>query len=193
MKLLIIVSLTVLVLTFIALNSGAYNIAATDKHWAITEKLISWVRDSSIKARAKEMEVPVLDDPVMVEKGFKQYHAMCTECHLSPGKKPTALAIGLYPQAPLFYERAPVTDEGEKSSLSKKYFWAIKNGIKMTAMPAWGPTHNDETIWTITAFLQKLHGMTAERYAALVDAHRDDLMHEHEHEHNHDHNHGHHH
>ncbi|MDV6345814.1 cytochrome c [Nitrosomonas sp. Is37] len=185
MKLLIIVSLTVLVLTFIALNSGAYNIAATDKHWAITEKLISWVRDSSIKARAKEMEVPVLDDPAMVEKGFKQYHAMCTECHLSPGKQPTELAIGLYPQAPLFYERVPVTDEGEKSSLSKKYFWAIKNGIKMTAMPAWGPTHNDETIWAITAFLQKLHGMTTERYTALVDTHHDDLMHDHNHGHHH--------
>ncbi len=180
MKLLIIVSLTVLVLAFIALNSGAYNMAATDKHWAITEKLIGWVRDSSINARAKEIEIPVFDD-VMLEKGFKQYHAMCTECHLAPGKQPTEQAIGLYPQAPLFYERAPVTDEGEKSSLSKRYFWVIKNGIKMTAMPAWGPTHNDETMWAITAFLQKLHGMTAAQYSALVDAHGDDLMHDHDH------------
>lgn len=179
MKLLIIVSLTVLVLILIALNSGAYNIAATDKHWGITEKLISWVRDSSINARAKEIEIPVLDDDVMLEKGFKQYHAMCTECHLAPGKQPTEQAIGLYPQAPVFHERELVTDEGEKSFLSKRYFWVIKNGIKMTAMPAWGPTHNDEIIWATTAFLLKLHGMTAAQYSALVDAHGDDLMHDH--------------
>lgn len=187
MKQFIIVSLTVLVLLLTGLNFGIYNMAATDKHWAPTEKLISWVRDSSINARAKEIEIPVLDEDVMLEEGFKQYHAMCTECHLAPGKEPTAQAIGLYPQAPLFYERAPVTDEGEKSFFSKRYFWVVKNGIKMTGMPAWGPTHNDETIWAITAFLQKLHGMTAAQYSALVDTHGDDLMHDHHHDGDHHH------
>lgn len=181
MKLFIVLSLAVLVLVVVALDSGAYNIAATEKHWAITEKLISWVRDSSIKARAEELEVPPLDDEALVEKGFQHYKAMCTGCHLAPGKEPTELALGLYPQAPEFSEREPVTDAQEKLNLSRKYFWVIKNGIKMTAMPAWGLTHNDEAIWALTAFLHKLHGMPAEQYAALAGSRRDDNSDDHHH------------
>ncbi|MCO6428933.1 c-type cytochrome [Nitrosomonas communis] len=183
MKSFIIVSLITVVLVLIALGSGAYNMAATEKHWAITEQMISWVRESSIKARAEELEVPALDNADIIAKGFKQYHAMCTECHLAPGKQPTELAIGLYPQAPLFYERAPVTDADDKLYLSKKYFWVIKNGIKMTAMPAWGSTHSDEAMWATVAFLHKLHGMTAEQYAAFGgEPHRED---DHTHDHHH--------
>lgn len=181
MKLLIAVSLAVLVLVFLALNSGAYNMAATDKHWTITEKMITWVRESSIKARAEELEVPTLDEAAMLGKGLKEYNAMCTECHLAPGIQPTELAVGLYPQAPVFHEREQVTDAQDKLYLFKKYFWVIKNGLKMTAMPAWGLTHTDEEIWAIAAFVLKLPGMTAEQYAAMGGEHRHADPHDHHH------------
>ena len=35
-------------------------------------------------------------------------------------------------------------------------------------MPAWGLTHDDETIWNIVAFLQKLPRLDAKGYRALV-------------------------
>ena len=177
MKAFIAVSLAALVLVLVALGSGAYNMAVTEKHWAITEKLITWVREGSIKARAKDLKVPTFEfeEEDMLAKGFAQYHAMCTGCHLTPGKQPSELAVGLYPQAPLFYERAPVINEEDKLYLFKKYFWVIKHGIKMTAMPAWGSTHDDESIWTMAAFILTLHGMTDEQYAALVDTHFDKL------------------
>jgi mono/diheme cytochrome c family protein len=178
MKAFVAVSLVALVLVLVALGSGAYNMAATEKHWAITEKLITWVRESSIKARAEDLKVPTFEEEDMLAKGFVQYNTMCTECHLTPGKQPTELAAGLYPQAPLFYERVPVIDEEDKLYLLKKYFWVIKYGIKMTAMPAWGITHDDELIWAMAAFISTLHGMTAEQYAALVDTHRDKLEHD---------------
>ena len=37
----------------------------------------------------------------------------------------------------------------------------------MTGMPAWGPTHSDEKIWTMVAFLEKLPHMTAEQYKEM--------------------------
>lgn len=178
MKLFITISLVALILIFVALGSGAYNIAATEKHWAITEKMIAWVRESSIKARAEELEVPAFEEADMLAKGFKHYNDMCTECHLSPGKQPTELARGLYPQAPIFHERALVINEEDKLFLLKKYFWVIKHGIKMTAMPAWGHTHDDESIWAMASFVHKLHGMTAEQYAALVDSLDDNPEHD---------------
>ncbi len=173
MKLIIYVILAFLILGligFFALSSGAYNIAATDKHWEITEKAIEWARESSIRTHAEKLEVPPLDDESLLITGAKHYDAMCTECHLSPGQNQTEMAMGLYPQATVFYEREPINDKTDKLEHAKKYFWVIKNGIKMSAMPAWGPSHDDDDIWAMTAFVQKLSAMTSEQYTELVNS-----------------------
>lgn len=185
MKSFIILSLAALLIIIFTLGSGAYNMAATEKHWAITEKVITWVRESSIEVRAKDLEVPTIDETDILLIGAEHYNAMCTICHLAPGRKPTELATGLYPQAPVFHERTPVTDAEEKLHSTKEYFWVIKNGIKMTAMPAWGLTHDDESIWAMAAFVHRLHGMADEQYEAIVETDH------HGHQHNDDH--GHHH
>lgn len=47
-------------------------------------------------------------------------------------------------------------------------FWVIKHGIKMTGMPAWGASHDDEKIWSVVAFLRKLAELDARRYREMV-------------------------
>ena len=44
----------------------------------------------------------------------------------------------------------------------------MKHGLKMTGMPAWGVTHNDELLWDVVAFLRKLPELTADQYQTLV-------------------------
>lgn len=51
----------------------------------------------------------------------------------------------------------------------KAAFWIIKHGIKMSAMPAWGGSHDDATIWSMVAFLRKLPDMTPAQYKEAVD------------------------
>ena len=46
----------------------------------------------------------------------------------------------------------------------------IQNGIRMTGMPAFGPTHTDEQIWNIVAFLRRMHELSPEQYAQMVAA-----------------------
>lgn len=152
----------------IALNLGAYNILATDKHWAVTEAVIGWIRESSIKARAKDVKAPALDDRNRLSTGAGNYDAMCTACHSAPGREPTELAQGLYPQAPVFHERGAEANDEQALNRAKEHFLVIKHGIKMTGMPAWGLTHDDETIWAMVAFIRKLSGMTTEQYRELT-------------------------
>ena len=45
--------------------------------------------------------------------------------------------------------------------------WVIKNGIRMTGMPAWGPTHDDAELWDIVAFVKTLPQTSAADYRAL--------------------------
>ena len=66
---------------------------------------------------------------------------------------------GLYPQPPnLSAERV-----GPRAA-----FWVTKHGIKMTGMPAWGASHDDDTIWAIVAFLQELPTLDRETYERLT-------------------------
>lgn len=162
-----------LILVIIAVGSGAYNIAATEKHWDITEKMIAWVRDSSVEARSRDLKTPSLDDKNLLSQGAEHYQAMCTICHLAPGAEPTELSMGLYPKAPIFHQREPIMDQEKKLDRAKAYFWVIKNGLKMTAMPAWGLSHDDNDIWGMTAFVLKMGNMTPEQYAELVNPTKD--------------------
>lgn len=179
-----------IILVLIALGSGAYNMAATEKHWAVTEKIIAWVRDNSIEARAKNQQVPALDDEQMRLMGAEHYDAMCTVCHLAPGMKPTELSLGLYPQAPKFFEREPSKNQNqtEKLERARAHFWVIKNGLKMTAMPAWGLSHDDNSIWAMVAFVLELGAMTPEQYQQIVQAAKTQ-SHDHDHQDNQGHEH----
>ena len=85
---------------------------------------------------------------------------MCVGCHGANGIERSEGAKGMYPDPPRFYRHASRMDP-------KEMFWTIKNGIKMTGMPAFGPTHSDQKIWAMTAFIkEKLQTMTTEEYNA---------------------------
>ena len=85
---------------------------------------------------------------------------MCSECHLAPGVKRTEISQGLYPRAPELRRKTTLTPEEQ--------FWVVKHGIKMTGMPAWGVTHDDDLLWDVVAFVRKLPELTPEQYEALV-------------------------
>lgn len=182
MRILLNLFITTIIVVIIALAFGAYNMAATDKHWEITEKFIERMRESSIEIRSRDLTVPSLEGADLLSAGAEHYHAMCTVCHLAPGMKPTELSIGLYPRAPVFHEREPISDATEKLAHARAYFWVIKNGLKMTAMPAWGLSHNDDDIWGMTAFIFKLSKMTPEHYQELIHSAQHET-HGHDHEH----------
>lgn len=139
--------------------SGIYNIGADDHHTKPVFAMLQTLRDRSIHIRSDNIKVPDLNDPQLILKGAGQYAAMCTQCHLKPGMKDSEIRPGLYPQPPNLSQRH--VDP-------KVAFWVIKHGIKMSAMPAWGGSHDDPTIWSMVAFLQKLPAMSAHQYKDIV-------------------------
>lgn len=139
--------------------SGVYNVGADDPHTRPVLAAMEILRDRSIEARSKDIAVPRLDDPQLILKGAGQYAAMCTGCHLAPGIEESEIRPGLYPQPP---ELAKLRIDPREA------FWTIKHGVKMTGMPAWGSSHDDPTIWSMVAFLQKLPDLTPAQYRALV-------------------------
>ena len=144
---------------FFYIGAGVYDIGADTPHWEITRKVMEVVRDRSIEARAKQIEVPNLQDEQLVLKGAGQYAAMCVNCHLAPEQSDSEIRPGLYPKPP---------NLSEQRIDPKTAFWVIKHGLKMTGMPAWGLGHDDATLWSIVAFVSKLPGLSAEHYKDMV-------------------------
>jgi len=155
--------------------SGVINVAATNPHSALTDWLLSTASDHSIHYQAKGINAPSVDDPKMIAEGFEHYREMCVGCHLAPGIKSSEISQGLMPAPPKLQEAA---EEWTPAEL----FWVIKNGIKMTGMPAWGPTHSDKKIWAMVAFVKQLPKMTAAQYKAMDVAAGPDHDHDHDHD-----------
>ena len=153
------VAAVVLLAVGVAAFAGAYNVAADDPHWSTTNNLLQWARDRSIAARVGTQVVPNLADQDLIALGAEHYAAMCSGCHLAPGLSGSELQAGLYPQPP---------DLSRKQRPPSEQFWIIKHGIKMTGMPAWGTTHDDEAIWGLVAFVRQIPRLDATEYAALV-------------------------
>jgi len=143
--------------------SGIYNIGADDHHTRIVLAVITQLRERSIDARARRITVPDLKDGSRVAGGAGHYAALCVGCHLAPGVTKSDLRPGLYPHPPNLAQ--------EDVLGARKAFWIIKHGVKMSAMPAWGKSLNDEAIWDIVSFVRKMPAMTPEQYQALLQTH----------------------
>jgi mono/diheme cytochrome c family protein len=164
--------------------SGAYNIAADDPHWPMTEWLMDTARDRSIAAQSSDVVVPPLEVKSLIRAGAGNYDAMCVGCHLKPGVERSEASVGLYPAPPNLPRRQPEDAARE--------FWVIKHGIKMSGMPAWGKSMDDASIWGMVAFIQKLPGMSGTDYHELVESseghtHGSGDHEEHDHETDHEH------
>jgi len=145
----------------LVIYAGIYNVAADIPHTQPVFWLMTTVRERSIAAGATDVVVPHdLADPKRIASGAGQYAEMCSGCHLAPGMKRTEISRGLYPRAPEL-RRGSLPTPAED-------FWVVKHGLKMSGMPAWGVTHNDEILWDVVAFLRKLPELTPDQYQALV-------------------------
>ena len=137
--------------------SGIYDVSAGSSHSGITDWLLSTTSHASIERQAKAIEVPDLNDDALALAGVNDFNEMCAGCHGAPGREPGAMGQGLNPSPPDLAEAALEMSPAE-------LFWVTKHGIKMTGMPAWAVTHDDDAIWPVVAFLMKLPELDAAQY-----------------------------
>jgi len=127
-----------------------------------------------VERASSEIVVPELDSADLLISGGADYNDMCSSCHLKPGQQSSDLSLGLYPTPPNLASEDH--EEGHESAdeQAREQFWTIKHGIKASGMPAWGITHDDERIWAMVAFLQRLPELTREEYQIITA--RDDTV-----------------
>ena len=93
---------------------------------------------------------PIPADEVNLLAGARIYQrAQCSVCHGQPGQPESAIAKGMYPRPPqLLSPEQGVTDDPVGET-----FWVVKNGIRLTGMPAFNGSLTDSEMWQVSLLL----------------------------------------
>lgn len=125
--------------------------------WALSMSLVSLAcadgdRDLPRPYRRRAVPAAVLASPEARERGRALFVTHCALCHGERGDGEGLRREGL--------DRRPrnFTDRSWRQSTSpRRVFFAIREGIAGTAMPAWGIL-SDQDAWDLTAYVLSLGG-----------------------------------
>lgn len=103
-------------------------------------------------ARASRRGVPPApaSTPASVAEGGKLYGAECAMCHGLSGKTPTDAGRWMYPRA------ADLASPPVQQYSDPELFWIVRNGIRLSGMPAFGKVESDEHIWQLVHYVRTL-------------------------------------
>jgi mono/diheme cytochrome c family protein len=140
--------------------SGWFDVAASSSHNDLERWALNTTMKRSVVAGARSVGDPPPFGDEMFKDGFEHYDKMCTVCHGGPAIERSEIGEGLNP-------RAPDLAEAVKAWTPRQLFWIIKHGVKMTGMPSFGATHDDDEVWNIVAFVEKLPQISPEQYQQM--------------------------
>jgi mono/diheme cytochrome c family protein len=87
-------------------------------------------------------------------EGKTRYGVECAACHGMDGRGLTDNGRWMYPRA------ADLTSPAVQEYSERELFWIVKNGIRLSGMPAFGRVESDERIWRIVQYLRSLRSTT---------------------------------
>ena len=155
-------AIAIAIASIIYLFGGFYDIsAAKDANPALAWTL-QHVRERSIDGHYSARPTPVwFGDPTTIKAGAREFSEEgCVVCHGAPGHKPEHFAEGMDPKPP---DLAKVG----KDNAPAKMFWIVKNGIRMTGMPAFGHHATDDEIWRAVAFVRHMDSVTPAQFKKM--------------------------
>ena len=98
----------------------------------------------------KGIPSPPRDLQASIEEGDKLYATDCTMCHGSDGHTPTDNGRWMYPRA------SDLTSRDVQEYSDRELFWIVKNGIRLSGMPAFGKVESDDHIWNLVNYVRTL-------------------------------------
>jgi len=139
--------------------SGMVNVSAIGRPGSLERFLLGGVADRSVARHATPVQIDA-SDPALLATGLRAYNAQCVVCHGAPGLADGPIGRGLNPPAPHLWSR------GTQHMTDGEIRWVVQNGIRMTGMPAFGPTQSEEQIRALVAFVRQMPSLGNAGYLA---------------------------
>ena len=131
--------------------------AKTEPH-VLEVMLARQIRHLAIPIEKRNAANPVPPSAEVLKEGRMHFADHCAICHSNDGSGKTPIGRNVYPKAPdLRLADTQSMSDGE-------LFWVIHNGIRFTAMPAWGSGDPEKDLesWKLVHFIRHLPQLTQE-------------------------------
>ena len=143
--------LVILVLGFAYMRFGSPPVAVADHPFPDEKQIVHIPLNARID---RQMSTPpfqaTADDMVA---GAHIYVQQCAMCHGTPDRR-SGLAEAQYPPPPQLWERNSHGGIGVNDDPPGKVFWEVKNGIRLTAMPAFNNALSEQQQWQVSLLVQ---------------------------------------
>ena len=136
---------------FVYLKFGGPPVAVTDPAFPFEAQIVH----VPLKARiAREMPAssPIPATPENLVAGAAIYRQNCAFCHGLPGK-PSIYGNHMYPSVPQLWKAHRGGVVGVSDDPVGATYWRVKNGIRLTGMPAYADLLSEEQMWQVTQLL----------------------------------------
>jgi mono/diheme cytochrome c family protein len=153
--------------------SGGLDLSQTKPPGRVERELAGWALQRSLAVRGGSLVNPAKMNAATLDRGLHHYRENCVVCHGAPHDVEAGeLAKGMQPPPPA------LDDASVQRRSDAQLFWIVRAGIRFSAMPAFGPTHDDEEIWQVVTFVRHLPELS-EREASMLRGERPATMHHH--------------
>ena len=168
-----------LILLAVAILAAAYGTAvirrgfsAADQPSAVETVVSRAVRNLGIPSGARNEKNPIAPTQEGLQEARELFTNHCAGCHGKDGNAQSEIGQNFYPKAPDL--RLPAT----QNLTDGEIHYIIKNGVRLTGMPALGTPHvgeDNNTAWKIVLFVRAISQLTplqrAEQVATASSAH----------------------
>lgn len=129
-----------------------HGISAADEPTATERVIARGMRHFATPMAARAMKNPVALNDAAIAEGRAHWADHCAGCHANDGSGKSEIGQRLYP-------KAPDMRQADTQQLSDgELFFIIKNGVRLTGMPAWGGEDADS--WKLVHFIRHLPRVT---------------------------------
>ncbi len=120
-----------------------------------TEEMIATTaRHFAVPRAARNIRNPIPLSPAVLAEGRHHFADHCASCHGNDGSGQTEMGTNFYPKVPdMRTARTQILSDGE-------LFYIIRNGVRLTGMPAWGDERDNTDNWKLVHFIRHLPKIT---------------------------------
>ncbi len=145
---------------------GGPPVAVADKPFPFEDRVVRVPLRARIRGEMPA-SAPISPTDENLNVGAQIYEDKCEFCHGVTGE-PSSVGSAMFPRAPQLFAKKRNGAVGVSNDPVGATYWRIKNGVRLTGMPAYQKSLSETEMWQVTLLLSKANTPLPAEAAKIV-------------------------